>query len=117
MSYIDTNLLDNYFENLPNLMLFDGLTCWDSFCAIFKSSEFYLYDSVTLELLNSIYEKWAQLTTKEQPYYESHQDGLNYIFAKRKRHQSDAAQDAWDDIGKLSSELRVALGHLIQNIK
>lgn len=44
-------------------------------------------------------------------------DGLNYIFAKRKRHQSDAAQDAWDDIGKLSSELRVALGHLIQNIK
>ncbi|MEX9888043.1 hypothetical protein AB7W89_18355 [Providencia rettgeri] len=117
MNYLDTNILDYYFEALPNIMYFDGSTCWESFRAIFKSSAFYLYDTTTFKILNNIYENRSQLVEAGQFFYDHHQNGLDYIFPGRKRYESSDAQMAWDVIGSLSMSLQMELASLIENLK
>ncbi|WEA80112.1 nucleotide-binding protein [Citrobacter braakii] len=119
MGYLHIDTIDNYLENLPNIMTFNGMICWDSFRCLLSSNSFHIYDLTIKKTLKDIYKSWEKIEPSGISYYENHANGVDHIFPKKKLHgpHGGDAQVAWDTIQNSAKAMKIDFKKLIDRIK
>ncbi len=119
MSYIHTDTIENFLDQLPNILTYEAGICWISLCSYMNANSFHIYDEKISNLLQSLYNDWSEMLDIGLPYYENIDGSIHQIFKKNRRYDrldGTKADNAWNEIGRHAMSMKITFRRLLENI-
>jgi hypothetical protein len=116
-SYLHIPTIESFLDELPNVLIYNSFTCWESFDSLIRSNSFKIYDPLINTILKNIHRKWKRIYDLGLPYYEDHGNGVDNIFSKSQYRNSALARKRWNIIQNHANVCKVDLKNLIDRIQ
>lgn len=116
-SYLHIPTIESFLEELPNLLIYNSFTCWESLNSMINSNSFNIYDPLIDSLLNKIYKNWKEIYDIGLSYYDDHGNGIDLIFSKSQYQNSALTRETWSKIKSDADTFKVDLKKLIERIQ
>jgi nucleoside phosphorylase len=117
MGMINIGMVENQIESLPSYIIYSSVVMFDSIDELLGSSAFFVYDEVTLSLMNDFRQKFGDVL-RHSSHYDVVPNSISQKFAPNREEYSIAKiEELKAVIQSDGQKLRNALGKLVNRIR